>query len=70
MPSNKKKSEQTTTPVEASPVVVTPEPTKKSKSPKAVTDPQADVKTEDTKPKTSRSTKKIQGKTYYFGTGV
>jgi len=57
MPSNKKKSEQTTTPVEASPVVVTPEPTKKSKSPKAVTDPQADVKTEDTKPKTSRSTK-------------
>jgi chromatin remodeling complex protein RSC6 len=57
MPSNKKKSEQTTTPVEASPVVVTPEPTKKSKSPKVVTDPQADVKTEDTKPKTSRSTK-------------
>jgi chromatin remodeling complex protein RSC6 len=57
MPSNKKKSEQTTTPVEASPVVVTPEPTKKSKSPKAVTDPQADVKTEDTKPQTSRSTK-------------
>jgi len=57
MPSNKKKSEQTTTPVEASPVVVTPEPTKKSKSPKVVTDPQADVKTEETKPKTSRSTK-------------
>jgi chromatin remodeling complex protein RSC6 len=57
MPSNKKKSEQTTTPVEASPLVVTPEPTKKSKSPKVVTDPQADVKTEDTKPKTSRSTK-------------
>jgi len=57
MPSNKKKSEQTTTPVEASPVVVTPEPTKKSKSPKVVSDPQVDVKTEETKPKTTRSTK-------------
>jgi chromatin remodeling complex protein RSC6 len=57
MPSNKKKSEQTTTPVEASPVVVTPEPTKKSKSPKVVTDPPGDVKTEETKPKTTKSTK-------------
>jgi chromatin remodeling complex protein RSC6 len=57
MPSNKKKSEQTTTPVEASPVVVTPEPTKKSKSPKVVTDPPADVKTEETKPKTTKSTR-------------
>jgi len=57
MPSNKKKSEQTTTPVEASPVVVTPEPTKKSKSPKVVTDPTGDVKTEETKPKTTKSTK-------------
>ena len=57
MPSNKKKTEQTTTPVEATPVVVTPEPTKKSKSPKVVTDPLTEVKTEETKPKTSRSTK-------------
>ena len=57
MPSNKKKSEQTTTPVEASPVVVTPEPTKKSKSPKPVIDPVGEVKTEEPKPKVSKSTK-------------
>jgi hypothetical protein len=61
MPSNKKKSEQTTTPVEASPVVVTPEPTKKSKSPKPVIDPVGEVKTEEPKPKVSKSTKaKVQ----------
>ena len=61
MPSNKKKSEQTTTPVEASPVVVTHEPTKKTKSPKPVVDPVAEVKPEETKPKTSKSTKsKVQ----------
>ena len=65
MPSNKKKSEQTTTPVEASPVVVTHEPTKKTKSPKPVVDPVAEpvaeVKPGETKPKTSRSTKsKVQ----------
>lgn len=61
MPSNKKKSEQTATPVEASPVVVTHEPTKKTKSPKPVVDPVAEVKPEETKPKTSRSTKsKVQ----------
>jgi hypothetical protein len=57
MPSNKKKSEQTTTPVEASPVVVTPEPTKKSKSPKPVIDSVGEVKTEEPKPKVSKSTK-------------
>jgi chromatin remodeling complex protein RSC6 len=57
MPSNKKKSEQTTTPVEASPVLVTPEPTKKSKSPKPAIDPVAEVKTEEPKPRTSKSTK-------------
>ena len=61
MPSNKKKSEQTATPVEASPVVVTHEPTKKTKSPKPVVDPVAEVKPEETKPKTSKSTKsKVQ----------
>jgi hypothetical protein len=57
MPSNKKKTEQTTTPVEASPVVVTPEPTKKSKSPKPVIDPVVEVKTEEPKPKVSKSAK-------------
>ena len=57
MPSNKKKTEQTTTPVEASPVVVTPEPTKKSKSPKPVIDPVGEVKTEEPKPKVSKSPK-------------
>jgi hypothetical protein len=57
MPSNKKKSEQTTTPVEASPVAVTPEPTKKSKSPKPVIDPVAEVKPEEPKPRASKSTK-------------
>ena len=65
MPSNKKKSEQTATPVEASPVVVTHEPTKKTKSPKPVVDPVAEpvaeVKPGETKPKTSKSTKsKVQ----------
>ena len=53
MPSNKKKSEQTTPPVEN---VVTPEPTKKTKSPKPVVDPVAEVKTE-AKPRTTKSTK-------------
>lgn len=53
MPSNKKKSEQTTPPVET---VVTPEPTKKTKSPKPVVDPVAEVKTE-AKPRTTKSTK-------------
>lgn len=53
MPSNKKKSEQTTPPVET---VVSPEPTKKTKSPKPVVDPVAEVKTE-VKPKTAKSTK-------------
>jgi hypothetical protein len=57
MPSNKKKSEQTTTPVEASPVAVTPEPTKKSKSPKPVIDPVVEVKPEEPKPRASKSTK-------------
>jgi hypothetical protein len=57
MPSNKKKSEQTTTPVEASPVAVTPEPTKKSKSPKPVIDPLVEVKPEEPKPRASKSTK-------------
>ena len=53
MPSNKKKSEQTTPPVEN---VVSPEPTKKTKSPKPVVDPVAEVKTE-VKPRTAKSTK-------------
>ena len=53
MPSNKKKSEQTTPPVET---VVSPEPTKKTKSPKPVVDPVAEVKTE-AKPRTTKSTK-------------
>lgn len=53
MPSNKKKSEQTTPPVET---VVSPEPTKKTKSPKPVVDPVAEVKTE-VKPRTAKSTK-------------
>ena len=53
MPSNKKKSEQTTPPVET---VVTPEPTKKTKSPKPVVDPVAEVKTE-AKPRTTKSAK-------------
>ena len=53
MPSNKKKSEQTTPPVET---VVAPEPTKKTKSPKPVVDPVAEVKTE-AKPRTTKSTK-------------
>ena len=53
MPSNKKKSEQTTPPVEA---LVSPEPTKKTKSPKPVVDPVAEVKTE-VKPRTAKSTK-------------
>ena len=55
MPSNKKKSEQTTTPVEVAPVVVTSEPTKKSKSPKpVVTDATPAVKTEP-KPRATKS---------------
>jgi chromatin remodeling complex protein RSC6 len=61
MPPNKKKPEQTSTPVEpvpveVMPVVVTPEPTKKSKSPKPVTDSVDVVKTEP-KPRTTKSTK-------------
>lgn len=56
MPSNKKKSEQTTPPVEVAPVAVTPEPTKKTKSPKPVADPVAEVNTE-AKPRTTKSTK-------------
>ena len=57
MPSNKKKTEQTTTPVEVAPVVVAPEPTKKTKSPKpVVTDPTTEVKAEP-KPRTTKSTK-------------
>ena len=56
MPSNKKKSEQTTPPTEVMPNVVTPEPTKKTKSPKPVVDPVAEVKTE-AKPRTTKSTK-------------
>jgi chromatin remodeling complex protein RSC6 len=50
MPPHKKKSEQTTpsevVPVEVAPVVVPCEPTKKSKSPKQVSEPVAEVKTE------------------------
>ena len=56
MPSNKKKSEQTAPPTEVMPNVVTPEPTKKTKSPKPVVDPVAEVKTE-AKPRTTKSTK-------------
>lgn len=61
MPPNKKKSEQTTPPevpqVDVVPVVVTPEPTKKPKSSKQVSEPVTDVKTEEPKPRTTKSTK-------------
>uniref|UniRef100_A0A6C0H4P5 DM2 domain-containing protein n=1 Tax=viral metagenome TaxID=1070528 RepID=A0A6C0H4P5_9ZZZZ len=60
MPPHKKKSEQTTpsevVPVEVVPVVVPSEPTKKSKSPKQVSEPVVEVKTES-KPKATKATK-------------
>jgi chromatin remodeling complex protein RSC6 len=60
MPPHKKKSEQTTpsevVPVEVVPVVVPSEPTKKSKSPKQVSEPVTEVKTES-KPKATKATK-------------
>lgn len=60
MPPNKKKSEQTppveVAHVEVPQVVVTPEPTKKPRSSKQVTEPVPEVKTE-TKPRTTKSTK-------------
>jgi chromatin remodeling complex protein RSC6 len=68
MPSNKKKSEQTTPievpQVETVQVVVTPEPTKKSKSSKQVSEPVAEVKTEEqeTKPRATKSAKPAKSK--------
>ena len=61
MPPNKKKSDQTVPPevpqVDVVPVVVSPEPTKKPKSSKQVSESVAEVKTEEPKPRTTKSTK-------------
>jgi len=59
MPPHKKKAEQTPSPevaqVDVAPVVVTHEPTKKSKTSKQVTEPVAEVKTETPKPRATKS---------------